>query len=69
MKIQITTEEDADGHEIQNMLIDGLSRLHVGPLNDCPEDAITCKDVASFMREAYLVGKKGEEFDVEERRR
>lgn len=70
MNIEITTGMDADNLEHQAMKIDGKERLFVGPLCECPEDAIigrdlvSCKAVSSFMREAYEAGKRGEEFNV-----
>ena len=70
MNIEISTGTDSNDLERQSMKIDGKKRLYVGALCECPEDAIigrdlvSCKDVSSFMREAYEAGKRGEEFNV-----
>lgn len=45
---------------------------HVGPLCECPEDAIigrdliSCNTIIEYMKLAYEAGKNGEEFIVEE---
>lgn len=63
-------ESDYDGGR-QTMFVDGKKRLYVGPLSECPEDAIIgrslvdCNQVADFMKEAYEAGKRGEEFTLE----
>lgn len=69
MKITITIEKDDDDQR-QTMVIDGEERCYVGPLWECPEDAIigrsliSCTEISDFMREAYEAGKRGEDFDV-----
>lgn len=48
-----------------------LAREYVGPLCECPEDAIIGRDLIScyiiikYMKMAYEAGKNGEEFIVE----
>ena len=71
MKILVTTKTNSDDLETQHLSIDGRKCLHVGPLCDCPEDAIigrdlvSCSDVAAYMQMAYDAAKRGEEFVVE----
>ena len=44
---------------------------YVGPLFECPEDAIigrslvSCATIIDYMRKAYEAGKNGEDFKVE----
>ena len=70
MDIKIIATIDSDGLESQTMEINSKERLSVKALCDFPEDAIigrdlvSCKEVSSFMREAYEAGKRGEEFNV-----
>ena len=74
MKVYISIEIRYPGYEdfeAQEMEIDGKHRLYVGPLSECPEDAIigrslvSCKDVAGYMQEAWEAGKRGEDFTIE----
>lgn len=71
MDIVIKCEPGDDCGESQNMMIDGKERLRVGPLCECPEDAIigrdlvSCCDVAEYMRQAYEAGKRGEVFNLQ----
>ena len=71
MKIEIQKSTNSNDSECQDMIIDGKSRLHVYPLDDCPEDAIigrdlvSCVDVANYMKEAYEAGRRGENFVIE----
>lgn len=63
------TNEDYERREV--MHIDGVYRESVGPLCECPEDAIigrsliSCKTIAGYMRKAYEAGKNGETFECE----
>lgn len=71
MKIVIKQSEDHNGELCENMEINGKDSLSVGPLCECPEDAIigrdlvSCSDVARYMRAAYDAGKNGEELSIE----
>ena len=40
MKIDIYTWEDDEGYKRQALYIDEVDRKYVGPLCECPEDAI-----------------------------
>lgn len=70
MNIEISIGTDRNDSEWQTMKIDGEQRLSVHALCECPEDAmierdlVSCQQVATFMREAYEAGKRGEEFNV-----
>lgn len=72
MKIKITVGNNYDGCEWQEMSIDDKHVASVYPLYECPEDAIigrdliSCKEIVSYMKQAYEAGKRGEEFEVEE---
>lgn len=72
MKIIIKSFTDPDYLIHEKMEIDGKEALSVGPLCECPEDAIigrdliSCNDVADYMQKAYDAGKNGEEFSIEE---
>jgi len=67
VRIRIVEKEDHDGLQ-QEMFVDGRSRVFVGPLWGCPEDAIigralvSCDEISGLMREAYEAGKRGEDF-------
>ena len=56
--------EDKDGNNIGNE--------YVGPLCECPEDAIigrdliSCGDIIKYMKKAYEAGVNGEELIIEE---
>jgi hypothetical protein len=69
MKIVISVS-DSDYGTREEMDVNGKDRLYVNPLCECPEDAIigrslvSCQKVASFMKEAYEAGKRGEEFSI-----
>jgi hypothetical protein len=71
MQIEIQKGRNSEDLERQTMIIGGKERLYVGPLSDCPEDAIierdlvSCVDVANYMKEAYEAGKRGENFSIE----
>ena len=72
MKVKIVKYEDDYDHLItEGMFIDGKSSLSVGPLSECPEDAIigrdlvSCSDVYRYMKMALEAGKKGEELELE----
>lgn len=71
MKVVITKQDAGDYEESQSMTIDGKQRLSVGPLCECPEDAIigrdlvSCEDIANFMRLAYDAAKNGERLTIE----
>ncbi len=67
----VINRRDCDGYEeSQEMIIDGKSTLSVGPLCECPEDAIigrdlvSCCRVADLMKRAFDAGVAGETFDV-----
>lgn len=70
MEIKILHSENNEGYERQTMVVNGKERQYVGPLCDCPEDAIigrdlvSCEDITGFMKEAYEAGQKGEEFTL-----
>lgn len=75
MKIKFSEWEDIDWCIHQEMDIingDAVEEVYVGPLWECPEDAvigrdlISCKDILQYMKMAYKAGKAGEEFVVEE---
>lgn len=78
MKIIYSRTENVDGCDncSDTMLVydkDGkmVGGEYVGPLCECPEDAIigrsliSCDDIVSYMRKAYEAGRNGEEFVVE----
>jgi len=56
----------------EELYINGISKLHVHDLCECPEDAtiardlVTCYDVYSLMKLAYEAGKASEELTLEE---
>lgn len=68
MKVIVREKEDRDGYLRQELVIDGKERQYVGPLCECPEDAIigrdlvSCRDIADFMKEAFEAGKRDEEW-------
>lgn len=70
MNIEIQKSTNSEDLEIQVMIINGVIRLSVHPLCDCPEDAIigrdliSCEAIASFMKEAYEAGSRGEQFNA-----
>lgn len=70
MKVVVKTGTTSDDLKRESLTIDGKERLWVGPLCDCPEDAIigrslvSCSDVASYMQQAYEAGQRGEEFEI-----
>jgi len=70
MTIKILTINASDYGESQELHINGLKRVNVAPLCECPEDAIigrsltSCDTMAALMREAYGAGKRGEEFEL-----
>ena len=45
MKIDIYTWEDDEGYKRQALYIDEVYRKYVGPLCECPEDAIIGRDL------------------------
>lgn len=45
MKIDIYTWEDDEGYKRQALYIDEVDRKYVGPLCECPEDAIIGRDL------------------------
>jgi hypothetical protein len=74
MKIEFSEYEDGDLflHQKMKIIAQGKEKtIHVGPLYDCPEDAIigrdliSCDEILSFMQLAYKTGKDGEEYIVE----
>ena len=72
MDIEIKCYEDKEycGDDRESMRIDGKSRMDVGSLCECPEDAIlgrsltSCCEVSKFMAEAHLAGTKGEPLNI-----
>ena len=70
MKIVITVDE-GDYSVSEEMLIDGKRGPSVGPLCECPEDAIigrsliSCTEISEYMKMAHEAGNRGEPFDVE----
>jgi len=71
LKIEIKCHTDSNDFEREALIIDGKKRRYVGPLCDCPEDAIigrslvSCSEITGYMKQAYEAGKNGDEFDVE----
>lgn len=71
MKIIFRSSTDSDYLVRERMDIDGKEALYVGPLCECPEDAIigrdlvSCTDVIAYMRRAFEAGKNGEDLIVE----
>jgi len=66
----VVKSSDGDyGDTREWLIINGKQRLCVGPLCECPEDAIigrdlvSCNDVVNYMKEAYDAAKKGEAFN------
>lgn len=63
MIVDVYSWEDGDFNTHEALFIDGEEKLHVGPLCDCPEDAIigrdlvSAADVARFMELAYNEAK------------
>jgi hypothetical protein len=59
-----------DGTPTERLIIDGKQRARVSSLCECPEDAIigrdliSCNEIAEFMEEAWIAGKKGEDFVI-----
>lgn len=70
MKITLRSGQDSEGLQREDMDIDGEHALYVGPLCECPEDAIigrdlvSCRDVIDFMEQAHAAGARGESFDI-----
>ena len=70
MKIDIYTWEDDEGYKRQALYIDEVDRKYVGPLCECPEDAIIgrdlidCEDLLIYFKAVYETAKKGETFEV-----
>lgn len=70
MKIDIYTWEDDEGYKRQALYIDEVDRKYVGPLCECPEDAIIgrdlidCEDLLIYFKAGYETAKKGETFEV-----
>ena len=63
---------DGDYGEIrERLIIDGMQCLSVGPLCECPEDAVigrdlvSCRDVVDYMKKAYDAAARGEPFNVQ----
>jgi hypothetical protein len=54
----------------ERLIIDGKQRVRVSSLSECPEDAIigrrlvSCVSIAAYMKEAYEVGKRGEDLEI-----
>lgn len=71
MKIVIVRRNCDDYEESQELSIDGKSILSVGPLCECPEDAIIGRDlvdccrVAGLMKRAFDASGAGETFNLE----
>ena len=70
IEIKHWTDPDMCGGDRESMTIDGKPRLSVGPLSECPEDAIIgrdlidCCQVSRFMAEAHEAGKRGEPLNI-----
>ena len=72
MDIKITIGGGDDfGERSEEMEINGRYSCSVGPLCECPEDAIigrsliSCEDIAALMKRAHAAGAAGEEFKIE----
>jgi len=78
MKIEFSSNDNVDGCDsiAERMTVydkDGknIGGEYVGPLFECPEDAIigrslvSCGEIIEYMKKAYEAGKNGEEFIVE----
>lgn len=78
MEIKVKCEIDGDDYEHQEMTVttaDGKKKnVYVGPLCECPEDAIigrdliACTDIADFIEMGYNAAKNGEQLliDIQE---
>lgn len=70
MKIVLHQWEDGDGYARESMRVDGQNQLYVGPLCECPEDAIVgrdlidCSTVLSYMRMAHRAGREQQPLEV-----
>jgi hypothetical protein len=69
MKVEVISTTDIDGYERERMIINGKESVNVGPLCECPEDAIigrdliSCIEILDLMRIAFEAGKSGESLD------
>ncbi|MFA4971818.1 MAG: hypothetical protein WC683_04345 [bacterium] len=61
---------ERDYYTHQRMKVNGKEKLSIGPLCECPEDAIVgrslvdCDQVLDLMREAHAAGARGEVLEI-----
>lgn len=77
MKIVLKSGKDCDEQYEDEMEVftkegESIHRFRVHSLCDCPEDAIVgrdlipCWQIVALMKVAHMIGKKGEELEIEE---
>ena len=72
MKVELLTREDSDCLEHHRVKVDGKDIASIGPLSECPEDAIIGRDlidggdVVRYIKMGYDAGIRNEEFEVVE---
>lgn len=70
MDIVLYQWEDKNYDRFDRLDINNKKSLQVGPLYECPEDAVigrdlvSCSDVLGFIEEAYEAGKRGEKLTI-----
>ena len=72
MKIRINSYKDCDYFRRECLFIDGKQVVSVGPLCECPEDAIigrdlvSCYDILHYMKLAHQAGTNNQPLEIEE---
>ena len=79
MTIKFSKNDNVDGYDGRAERMDVYDRdgkriggEYVGPLCECPEDAVigrslvSCAAIVDYMRMAYEAGRNGEDFKVED---
>jgi hypothetical protein len=71
MHVKVYSYTDEDYETRQQLFIDDKCVQYVGPLCECPEDAIigrdlvSCEDIAEYMSRAACAVQNGETFTME----
>ena len=72
MKVTLRTNTAEFGEERHELLVDNGPRHYIGPLCECPEDAIIGRslidgyDLLNLIKIAHVAGKAGEALEIVE---
>lgn len=68
--VKVVTSTGREGCDVETLYIDGENVMRVGPLSECPEDAILERDLVgpstfSHLLQSFLMKHKGKKVKFE----